>query len=598
MCVSFIKKVFCTNRLSLNVTGISSGTMASVDIKKPSLCTSEPLAKESLSHALSVFSKIVRSCYGPTGRLKQLHNGLGGCVRTSSQSSVLLSGLSGSHPVLKLLTASVQNHLARFSDCGLFTTIVCCNLLEKFQDTHVAPCTFIKISQHLLSQCINYLTSEACGCRIPVDFSSSKILLGLVRSILTSKPTCMLSRKEADHISILLLEAFLFTIPQEVRTGAVLGKCLYVPVKNKRVMDSAVYSGLLIEISELHVTNVPPIKRGPLGAIKMALFCASLSGDLANSGEGVLTVHQGISLEAMVLHQLLNLGKQMVRDGVGLVVCQKVIHPALQQYLKENCVVAVERVGIALMEPLQQMTGSQPISSLQLLSPACYGHLKDLQTRCFATKCFFHLIPSDPIVCSLVLCNRNETAWDELKLACQTAEHALQLTIRDPWVLLGGGCTETHLSSYIRHTSSAPTEGTLELLGCSQAEFQQVADSFCCSLASVACCLEHDQGSMLLDTNWGHSWSLLPGTPSRSDWSAFLSKCGCGLCQKEMPGLSWQMLQCPWSPFLPKSVHESSVSSIDNPILDCFAAKKNALQVGVETAHLLIDLSYVIEDHN
>ncbi|KAJ7341648.1 hypothetical protein JRQ81_006003 [Phrynocephalus forsythii] len=572
--------------------------MVSVDIKKPSLCTSEPLTKESLGRVLSVFTNLVRSCYGPTGRLKQLHNGLGGCVRTSSQSSVLLSGFSVTHPVLKLLTASVQNHLACFSDCGLFTAILCCSLLEKFQDLNVTPHAFMKISQHLLSQCMEYLDSEACGCRMPVDFSSSKILLGLVRSILTTKPTCMLSKKEADHISILVLEAFLFTIPQDASTGVVLGKCLYVPVKNKRVMDSAVYPGLLVEISDLHMTNTPPLKRDPSGAIKVAVFCASLSGDLANSGEGAIAVHHGVSLEATVLCQLLNSGKQMVKDGVGLVVCQKVIHPALQQYLKENGVVAVERVGIALMEPLQQMTGSQPIPSLQLLSSACYGHLKDLQTRRFAAKCFFHLIPSDPIVCSLVLCNRNETAWDELKVACQTAEHALQLTVRDPWVLLGGGCTETHLSSYIRHTSSAQTDAILEELGCSQAEFQLVADSFCCSLESVACCLEHDNGSSLVDTNWGHVWSLPPNTPSESGWSNFLSKCGCGLCQKE-EGLSWRTLRRHSSPSLPKScVQESSVSSADSLILDCFAAKKNGLQVAVETAHLILDLSYVIEDLN
>lgn len=34
---------------------------------------------------------------------------------------------------------------------------------------------------------------------------------------------------------------------------------------------------------------------------------------------------------------------------------------------------------------------------------------------------------------------------------CETAEHVLQLTIKEPLALLGGGCTETHLASYIRH---------------------------------------------------------------------------------------------------------------------------------------------------
>ncbi|XP_061478533.1 molecular chaperone MKKS [Rhineura floridana] len=572
--------------------------MSRADVKKSSLCTSEPLTKEAISHAMSVFSQIVKSCYGPMGRFKQLHNGMGGYVRTTSQSSALLSGLSVTHPVLKLLTASVQNHLARFSDCGLFTAIFCCSLLEKCQALNVAPCTFIKISQHLLTLCTDYLASEACGCRIPVDFSSSKIPLSLVRSILTSKRACMLNQNEADHISMLVLKAFLLTIPQNAEASVVLGKCLYIPVKDKTVTASAVYPGLLIEVPDLHLTRMLPVKTVTSGTIRMALFCMSLSGDLSDTGEGTIVVHQRVSLEAAVLNQLLNLGKQIVNDGVGLVVCQKVIHPALKQYLKENHVVAIERVGVAMMEPLKQMTGSQPIPSLQFLSPACYGCLKDLQTECFASKWFLHLIPNDPVVCSFVLCNRNETAWDELKLACQTAEHVLQLTVNDPWVLLGGGCTETHLSSYIRHKSCAMTSSSLDNLCCSRAEFQLVTDSFCCSLESVACCLEHDDGDVLSDTNWGHSWSVPPDVPNKLDWSDVLLKCGCGLCDTQQ-SLNWRMLQCHSTPFSPQScVNESSVTSTDKPILDCFAAKRNGLQVAVETANLLLDLACIIEDCN
>lgn len=37
------------------------------------------------------------------------------------------------------------------------------------------------------------------------------------------------------------------------------------------------------------------------------------------------------------------------------------------------------------------------------------------------------------------------------QLTCETALHVLQLTIKEPHVLLGGGCTETHLAAYIRY---------------------------------------------------------------------------------------------------------------------------------------------------
>ncbi|XP_060118126.1 molecular chaperone MKKS [Heteronotia binoei] len=573
--------------------------MSRVDLKKLSVCTSDPLSQETVGHALSVFGNLVKSCYGPTGRLKQLHNGMGGYVRTTSHSSSLLGSLCVTHPVLKLLTASVQNHVSRFGDGGLFTAVLCCGLLGKLRGLNVASHTRGRICQHLLSQCLSYLASEACGCKIPVDFSSSKSLLDLVRSVLTSKRGCMLSRKEAEHVGALVLKAFLLTVPQEGGASvAGFGKCLYVALKDKRVTDSSVCPGILIEIPEFHLARMLPGRRTTQSPVRTALFSVSLSGDVCSTGEGAVSIHRRVSLEAAVLGQLLSLGQRMVKDGVGLVICQKVIHPALKQYLKENRVIAVERVGGAVMESLREVTGSRAIPSLQSLSPACYGSLKDLQTRYFAPKWFLHLLPEDSAVCSLVLCNRSETAWEELKLACQTAERVLQLTVKDPWVLLGGGCTETHLSSYLRHKNVDVPQSTLEDLGCSLSEFQLVADSFCHSLGSVACSLEHDSGEILTDTTWGHSWSVPPDVPGNSAWSDFASKCGCGLCGNQ-EGLQWRVLQSPSCPFPPQScVSESCVTSADDPVLDCFAAKCNGLRVAVETACLLLNLSFIVEDHN
>ncbi|NXK46714.1 TCPB protein, partial [Chauna torquata] len=572
--------------------------MSRLEAKKPSLFINEPLTKDAFSQSLSLLKEILKSCYGPAGRLKQLHNGVGGYVCVTSQSSAILGRLSVSHPVLKVLTASVQNHVSRFSDCGLFTAILCCSLIENFKSLNVASCTVIKISKHLLSLCTDYLKSEACGCRVSVDFSNLETLLCLVRSILTSKPACMLNKTEVDHLTLLILKAFMFTVPCHVETKAVLGKCITVPVKGRRVLDSTVLPGLLIETPEIQFAKSISVKRISSDTIKVALFCVSMSGDLFNPEEGTVTVHHRISLEMSELNQLLNVGKQLVNDEVGLVVCQKVIHPSLKQYLKENQVMAVDRAGLSVMEPLSQMTGSKPIAAIHSLSPSCYGSLKDVCTKSFASKHFVHLIPNDTVVCSLILCNRNETTWDELKRACETAEHVLQLTIKEPLALLGGGCTETHLASYIRHKSCSLSTSSFKDADCSQSQYQLIADAFCRSLESVACSLSHDDGEILTDMVYGHCWLVPSGFPSVSNWSDLLSKCGCRI-NSNAQNLSWRLLQphfgCPTIHGCPK---EPSVKVADFRTLDCFAAKCSGLQVAVETANLILDLTCIIEDQN
>lgn len=342
--------------------------MSRLEAKKPPLFVSEPLTKDRVSQSLSLLGRVLKSCYGPAGRLKQLHNGEGGCVCTTSQSSALLGRLSVSHPVLGVLTASVQNHVSRFSDCGLFTAILCCSFIENFKSLSVAPCTVAKITKHLLSLCVDYLRSEACGCRVSVDFSSVETLLCLVRSVLTSKPACMLNKTEVDHLTVLILKAFMFTIPCPGETNAALGKCVIVPVKGRRVVDSTVLPGLLIETPEMQLAKPLTVKRACSDMIKVALFCVSMSGDCCSAGEGTITVCQGASLEVSELNQLLSVGKQLVNDEVGLVVCQKVIHPCLKQYLQENHVMAVDRAGLSLMEPLSRMTGNKRVFCAKLLS--------------------------------------------------------------------------------------------------------------------------------------------------------------------------------------------------------------------------------------
>uniref|UniRef100_K9J1W3 Molecular chaperone MKKS n=1 Tax=Desmodus rotundus TaxID=9430 RepID=K9J1W3_DESRO len=570
--------------------------MFRLEAKKPSLCKSEPLTSERVTATLSVLKGVLTSCYGPSGRLKQLHNGLGGSVRTTSKSAALLANLSVTHPILKILTTSVQNHVSCFSDCGLFTAILCCNLIENVQRIGLTPTTVFKLNKHLLSLCTSYLKSEVCGCRIPVNFSSTHVLLCLVRSVLTSKPACVLTRREIEHISTLLLRAFLLTIPENTAGPIILGKSIIVPLKGQRVIDSTVLPGILIEMSEVQLMKILPFKKSD--SFKVALFRVSLSGDLSDTGEGTVVVSYGVSLENAVLDQLLNLGRQLVGDHVDLVMCQKVIHPSLKQFLSMHRVIPIDRVGAALMEPLSKMTGTQPIGSLSSVSPSSYGSVRDVCTAKFGFKWFFHLVPHEETVCSLLLGNRNDTVWAELKLTCETALHVLQLTLKEPFVLLGGGCTETHLAAYIRHKTLNKPESILKDGWCTQTELQLITEAFCSALESLTGSLEHDGGEILTDMKYGHFWSVQADSPSVVHWPELLSRCGCGLYNSQEQ-LNWSFLRSAQRPFAPQPClpHEA-LGLVSNLTLDCFTAKLSGLQVAVETANLILDLSYVIEDKN
>lgn len=324
--------------------------------KAASQCTDVPLDNVDISEKLRLFSQLVRSCFGPTGRLKQIHNNIGGNVVTTSVSSVLLPAISSSQPLINLIKTSICNHVSRHSDCGLFAAVFCLSLIEHAKQSGLRRRVSIDVYKHTLALCSGYLQREDCGCKVKLDFNSSRNLVTLASSVISSKPACVLTKPEVLHISRLCVQAFLLTVPCNHPGTVTLGDVVTVSVEGPSVDNSAVFSGLMVELPD---ASCPRQTNSPhLSPLRTVLLTASLAGDLCELGDGNIEVALGVDTDSQVLDRLLELGQQVVRDEVKLFVCQKVIHPVLQQYLRSHGVIVVERVGIALMEPLSQLTGS------------------------------------------------------------------------------------------------------------------------------------------------------------------------------------------------------------------------------------------------
>lgn len=326
--------------------------MSRLSKKSPSVCTDMPLDNTDICSKLHLLKQILTSCFGPTGRLKQVHNNIGGHVVTTSASSVLLSSVSSSQPFINLIKTSILNHVSRFSDCGLFAAILCLSLIEQIKKSALRESVAIRVNNYLLALCTSYLQREDCGCRVKLDFCSTQNLITLARSVISSKPACVLTEPETLHISKLAVQAFLLTVPCSSPGIVSFGRIVTVPVEGHSVLSSEVLPGLLVEMPDGLSEEDKP-----LNPLSVVLFSASLAGDISELGDGVIEAHPDVDTDSQILGQLLELGRQVINDEVKLFMCQKVIHPVLQQYLRSHGVIVVERLGIALMEPLTQLTG-------------------------------------------------------------------------------------------------------------------------------------------------------------------------------------------------------------------------------------------------
>ncbi|KAL1262730.1 hypothetical protein QQF64_005469 [Cirrhinus molitorella] len=559
--------------------------MSRICKKKPAVCTDEPLSNSNICQKIFLFRNILSTAYGPTGRLKQIHNNVGGHVLTTSTSTALLRRVDMSEPLLKMISTAVQHHTARYSDCGMFMGIFMLGLIENTQKYNLRTITAAKVYKHLVEECNAYLKGDSCGCKVPVDLTSCDSLIALACSMITSKPACMLNSRETQHISSLIAQAFLYSIPCNSSGVTCFGRTVTIGIEGQSVSDSSVFPGLLVDVPEmLHPADVERLGSGPF---RVVLFNVSLSGDISEVGDVTLEIHRGVDPERDLLKQLLKLGEQVVKEKVRLFACQKVVHPILQHYLRKHGVVVIERLGLALIEPFVQITGAQAVASVCSLVPTeAYGMVKEICFRSCGSRELLQILPSkDTAVSTMVLCHRNETMLEELKMTCQRAEHVLRLTLREPYALLGGGCTETLLATHITHMNESSAATTAAALCVSQSEFLMAVEAFCSSLQSVALSLEHDGQDCLIDLTYAHRW--VP--------DIYTKTCGCGLVE-DRSNLEKTPLNTAYHTFSPVSLKNSP----DNQprILDSFSAKLNALNVAVEMANFVLDVKYIIKDIN
>ncbi|KAG9259856.1 McKusick-Kaufman/Bardet-Biedl syndromes putative chaperonin [Astyanax mexicanus] len=579
---------------------LSLSVMSRVCKKAASRCTDDPLAVPELWQKFAVLRLMLSSCYGPRGRFKQIHNNVGGHVLTTSTSSVLLRALTFSEDLLKLVAGAVINHAARLGDCGLFTGIVCINLVQNARGMNLSAALATRVYRHLLAECRRYLRSESCGCRVEVDFSNVQTLITLARTVISSKRVCMLTPEELQHISSVTVQAFLLSVPSapsdpshssgpsessESPGRRCFGRTVTISLEGLPVGDSAVFPGLLLDLPVLQSGDLQRLGPAPY---KIALFNMSLSGDLSDMEDAALEIHAGLNPDQVLLDQLLKLGEQVVRNGVVLFVCQRVIHPVLQQYLRERGLLVIERLGAALVEPLAQMTGTTMMSSIYSPIPAqAYGLVGGLRLHHRASKELLQLLPSgDPALSTVLLCHRNQTMLEELKVMCERAEHVLRLTLKEPYALLGGGCTETLLSAYIRYTTESRAAEVAADLSCSLSEVLLGTESFCRALLSVAGSLEREDPPLLMDLTFAHCWN------SRTSDQLC---CSCGLIMNSS-GLEQNPINTEHQAFLPELPQKPDLHP--TLLLDSFSAKISALSVAVEVACLLLDVKYTIKDVN
>lgn len=423
--------------------------------KKQSTVSAEILKDEATVASISTLRRLFQSCLGPRGRCKLLHNGLGGHVTVTATAGRLLKATEARCPAVRLVAGAVAHHLDLYGDGGCFAGTLAALLVETGLRLPINRRLVADVLDLVSSESIRYLNSDAeCLARLTVDLDSLRDLLAVVNGVTSPKSaSCGMTDADVAHVNRCIVEGFLKTAPGSRDTGSVNRRLQYICCYGKRSSSSYVSEGILLEypqLSTFRVTSLKPKLIADGKRVATVVYGASLSGDAENQLGVNYEVTPDLDFNAVVLQEIFSSVKNLVKLGVGIVICQKVIHPEVKQYLVNEGIMVLDRLGLTKTELLCMVTGCQAVGSFHTtVAQSQIGYIENIAHEIINERSYLRIEGGKESIPTLILFSITEESLNELKHVCEAANLVLQQTIESGCVLRGGGVWQKQLALHL-----------------------------------------------------------------------------------------------------------------------------------------------------
>ncbi len=171
--------------------------------------------------------------------------------------------------------------------CTLVVNYVSIRLITRGLSIEANRYKVATVTSYFLSLVAQWLRSDTCPCKTPLSLSSIE-LISLTRTYLSSKTFKFgLNQQQVEHLSSLLLQAFLSVLPPTIVEYFSFPAHIHVVTHSGQpLVKSTLVHGVAVAISDKRlVAQVEKqlIKRDNDGDIITAVFNVSLAGDFEES---------------------------------------------------------------------------------------------------------------------------------------------------------------------------------------------------------------------------------------------------------------------------------------------------------------------------
>ncbi|KAL3873129.1 hypothetical protein ACJMK2_036284 [Sinanodonta woodiana] len=553
-----------------------------------------------LRDALSVLLDITSSAQGPWGKIKMVQNSLGGHITMTSTSKRLFSSISISKPVIRLIITAAQGHLATYDDAGLFIVKFATHLIIRSLESDINRKLLPEIYEKFLHLITLLLDPSSCPFIIKTDIGNVDFMLCCVKSIIQSKPLIRLQGSKLTIVAKLLLEVFLNILPKEVTSTYILDNIHFIYSEGVCAEKSFCTNGLLIdfpEVSSLRVCKLSPrtVMHDGKKRVKVAIIIVSMSGDVEEVMETKYEWESNLNPGMILFERHKEFCTSLEKQDVGLVLCQKVIHPKLKSQLTQSGIIVVDRLGLQQTKLVLKLTDAVPVVSvLTRLGQESFGYVDNIEHEIVFNKSYLRLKRNDKTLATLFLCHSEEEQLQEFKEVCHTALTSLYQLLHNPYVLCGGGCWQTSLGQFIQWKVHDDMESLQQELECSSTVLSAAAQIFSNCLQEAALHSFHRDGGHMID-ECGHLYINQVGHHSKYCCCRLRAMVDNGHIQyvflKEKLDLKFSFTKMDNQEIL-------DIIKSRGMILDNFSACLNAFKTAVLTACTVLKIGQYIHDAN
>lgn len=304
--------------------------------KTQSQILAAPLTNSQWFQSIASIKLVLASCFGLSGSLKNIHNNTGGHITVTSSSARLLQCISYSNSLVRLFGSSVQNHITNTMDQGLFCGLFCIELVDAFQQSNHHRHLVVDIFEVILADLLNYLNLDYCFCKLRLDFSNTRHIIKLVKSVISTKPGCGFSNVDINYISKIIIDTFLESAISNT-TDSMASSVHYILLEGFKITDTHVVSGLLYEIPQMSSCMKKMLKHG-IGkditssfskqtTIKVFLLDTSMAGDNSNYLDVTYQTEDDLVFSNVTLSKIMQLMQCMVqKHKVSINIIQTLLY--------------------------------------------------------------------------------------------------------------------------------------------------------------------------------------------------------------------------------------------------------------------------------